>query len=467
MLKKHSKFFENILFIADLVIIALSWLFSYYLRFETALIPIDKGRPPVIVYIILLVPITIIWGFVFKGFGLYRPKRTGSHLSEVFDIAKATFTALLILVAVTFFLKHYDVSRLVMIFFTVIVISSLSIERVVFRSALRYLRRKGYNLRYAIIVGTGPQAERIVKSLERHPEVGLKLEGLITTREPETGKRIAGLPVLAACKDLKRIIREKRIDKVFIALSWEEHPKFVDVLNNLQYEAIDIKVIPDIYEFITLRGGVEEFDGMPILNLQNSPLYGWNLVLKRIADVTFSILALVLLSPLMVLVALLIKLTSPGPVFYRQERMGIGGDTFQILKFRSMRADAESETGAVWAQKDDPRRTGLGTFLRKTSMDELPQFFNVLKGDMSIVGPRPERPVFIREFRENVPKYMLRHTMKAGITGWAQINGWRGNTDIGKRVEHDLYYIENWSLTLDIKILWLTIWKGLVNRNAY
>ncbi len=467
MLKKHSKFFENILFIADLVIIGLSWLFSYYLRFESALIPVDRGRPTVIVYIILLVPITIIWGFVFKGFGLYRPKRIGSHLSEVFDIAKATATALLLLAAITFFLKHYDVSRLVMIFFTVIVISSLSVERVIFRSGLRYLRRKGYNLRYAIIVGTGPQAERIIRSLERHPEVGLKLEGLITTKESETGHRIAGVPVIAACKDLKRIIREKRIDKVFIALSWEDHPMFVPVLNNLKYEAIDIKVIPDIYEFITLRGGVEEFDGMPILNLQNSPLYGWNLVLKRIADVTCSILALAVVSPLMVLIAVLIKMTSPGPVFYRQERMGIGGDTFQILKFRSMTVDAESGTGAVWAREDDPRRTRLGTFLRKTSMDELPQFFNVLKGDMSIVGPRPERPVFIREFRENIPKYMLRHTMKAGITGWAQINGWRGNTDIRKRVEHDLYYIENWSLSLDIKILWLTIWKGLVNRNAY
>ena len=241
----------------------------------------------------------------------------------------------------------------------------------------------------------------------------------------------------------------------------------LDAIRNIGDEAVDIQVIPDIYEFITLRGGIEEFDGLPILNLRESPLYGWNIVLKRLADVALASSAIIILSPVMLFIAILVKLSSKGPVFYSQERMSIGGDTFRMLKFRSMGEDAEKESGAVWAKENDARRTRIGTLLRKTSLDELPQFFNVLKGDMSLVGPRPERPVFISQFRKDIPKYMLRHKMKAGITGWAQVNGWRGNTDLTKRIEHDIYYIENWSLMLDLKILILTLYKGLINRNAY
>jgi Undecaprenyl-phosphate glucose phosphotransferase len=289
----------------------------------------------------------------------------------------------------------------------------------------------------------------------------------IPTSLEEAGRNIEGLKVLDHYENIKEVIKDKKADHVFLALSWHEHAKVVEVLSAIGDEAVDIKVIPDVYEFMTLRGGVEDFDGIPILNLRNSPLYGWNMILKRGADIVFSSLAIVILSPLFILIPILLKLTSPGPVLYRQERMGIGGDTFEILKFRSMRVDAEDETGAVWAKADDPRRTIFGAFLRKTSLDELPQFFNVLKGDMSLVGPRPERPVFIQDFRKHIPRYMLRHKMKAGITGWAQVNGWRGNTDLEKRIEHDLYYIENWSLGFDIKILLLTVWKGLVNRNAY
>lgn len=467
MLKKHSQFFENILFVSDLVIIAASWLVSYYLRFYSSLVPIDKGIPEFNIYLLLLVPIIIIWSFAFKGFGLYRPKRIGSHLSELFDLSKACVFSVLVIISVTFFLKQYEFSRSVFILFTVINIIVLAIERRIFRFALRYMRRNGYNLRFALIVGTGEPARGIIQRLEKHPEVGIKIEGIISTDKKDIGEKIYGLKVLGTYEKISGIIRDGKIDNVFIALSWEEHSKVVEVLKSIGDEAVDIKVIPDVYEFITLRGGVEEFDGMPILNLQNSPLYGWNIFIKRAADIIFSSLAIMLLSPVMLAIAVLVKMTSPGPVLYRQVRMGIGGDTFEILKFRSMRTDAEKETGAVWAKEDDPRRTRFGTFLRKTSLDELPQFFNVLRGNMSIVGPRPERPVFIQEFRKDIPKYMLRHTMKAGITGWAQVNGWRGNTDIRKRIEHDIYYIENWSLGFDIKILWLTIWKGLVNRNAY
>lgn len=467
MLKKHSQLFESLLFSADLLIIALSWLFSYYLRFYSGLIPVEKGVPDLFAYTLLLAPIIVIWAVAFKAFGLYRPKRIGSHISEVFDIAKACGVSVLLLVSLTFFFKMYDFSRLVFLFFAVINILSLSFGRLVFREVLRYLRKKGHNLRFALIVGTGDPAKEVIKRLEKHPEVGIKIIGIISIERSEAGKTISGFRVLDTFENIKDVITGLKIDSVFIALSWQEHSKIVEVLKNIGDEAADIKVIPDVYEFMTLRGGVEEFDGLPILNLQNSPLYGWNLIIKRTADIIFSALAIVITLPVMAVITAVIRLTSPGPVLYRQERMGIGGDTFQMLKFRSMKTDAEKETGAVWASEGDPRRTAIGAFLRKTSLDELPQFFNVLKGDMSIVGPRPERPVFIREFRKNIPKYMLRHKMKAGITGWAQVNGWRGNTDLEKRIEHDLYYIENWSILFDIKILWLTIWKGLVNRNAY
>ncbi len=467
MLKKHGQLFENILFVLDLAIIALSWLLSYYIRFYGGVLPVDKGIPNPYYYLLILVPIVIIWPFAFRSFGLYRPKRISSHLSEVFDIAKACVFSVLILISLTFFFRQYEFSRLVFLLFAVFNIVFLSIERWTFREVLRFLRKKGYNLRYALIVGTGEPARQLIKRLEKRPEVGIKIAGLITTSREEAGRNIEGLKVLDHYGNIKEVIKDKKADHVFLALSWQEHAKVVEVLSAIGDEAVDIKVIPDVYEFMSLRGGVEDFDGIPILNLRNSPLYGWNMILKRTADIVFSSLAIVILSPLFILIPVLLKLTSKGPVLYRQERMGIGGDTFEILKFRSMRVDAENETGAVWAKADDPRRTIFGAFLRKTSLDELPQFFNVLKGDMSIVGPRPERPVFIQDFRKHIPRYMLRHKMKAGITGWAQVNGWRGNTDLKKRIEHDLYYIENWSLGFDIKILFLTVWKGLVNRNAY
>ncbi|MBT6049310.1 MAG: exopolysaccharide biosynthesis polyprenyl glycosylphosphotransferase, partial [Candidatus Scalindua sp.] len=225
--------------------------------------------------------------------------------------------------------------------------------------------------------------------------------------------------------------------------------------------------IPDLIELATLRGGIGEFEGMPIISLRDTPLYGWNVVVKRVTDIVLSITILLAVSPLMIVISFLVKATSIGPVFYRQERMGLDGRIFSMLKFRTMETQAEKETGPVWAAKGDSRKTIIGSFLRKTSMDELPQFFNVLKGDMSIVGPRPEREFFIQQFRSKIPKYMLRHKMKAGITGWAQISGWRGNTSLEKRIEYDLYYIENWSLWFDLEIMWLTIWRGLVNKHAY
>ena len=478
MLKKHAKFFENILFLTDLVVIELSWFLAYYLRFYSGLLPVEKGIPPFRIYFYLIIPILLIWGFVFKSFGLYRPKRIAPYLNEIFDILKACTFSVLILVSVTFFFRQYEFSRLVFLGFWVMTIIALSLERIFFREILRFLRRKGYNLRYTLVAGIGKLAQDIVKRIELHPEIGVKVIGFLSQHEntptstsplspPYKGGEgaVNGISVIGTYKDIRKIIEEKDVDQVIIALSMEEHALILELLKDIGDEMVDIKVIPDLCEFMTLRGGIDELDGLPIISLQDTPLYGWNIVIKRTFDIIFFIIAIILTAPLFLLISLLIKITSIGPIFYKQERMGLDGKKFITYKFRTMMVNAEENTGPVWAKENDERKTTIGTFLRRTNLDEMPQFFNVLKGDMSIVGPRPERPVFVEQFKKSIPQYMLRHKMKAGITGWSQVNGWRGNTSIEKTIEYDLYYIENWSLMFDIKIILMTLWKGF--KNAY
>ena len=465
MLKKHAKFFENILFIADLFVIGLSWLFAYYIRFYSGLMPVEKGIPPFSIYFYLIIPILFIWGFVFKTFGLYRPKRISPYLNEIFDIVKACTFSVLILISITFFFRQYEYSRLVFLVFWIMTIISLSLERVLFREVLRYMRRKGHNLRYSIIVGTGSLANDIFNRIELHPELGLKIKGFLSQDKSAVGSVINGIPVIGTYKDIGKIIIDKDIDQVITALPIEQHALTVELLKDIGNEMVDIKVVPDLCEFMTLRGGIDELDGLPIISLQDTPLYGWNIVVKKTFDIIFSVAAIIITAPIIALISILIKIISHGPVFYKQERMGLDGKKFITYKFRTMMVNAEENTGPVWAKENDERKTTIGTFLRRTNLDELPQFFNVLKGDMSIVGPRPERPVFVEQFKKSIPQYMLRHKMKAGITGWAQVNGWRGNTSIEKRIEYDLYYIENWSLMFDIKIILMTIWRGF--KNAY
>lgn len=467
MLKKHAQIYENSLFLTDIVIILSSWVLAYYIRFNSGIFAVTRSIPPFRWYLTMLLPITVICALVFKGFGMYRPKRLGTRMAEVFTITKACVTIAILLVALAFFLRIYDFSRIVFIIFTSINIITLSLERSVIRGIFKCLRKKGYNLRHALIVGCGTPAKELLKRFGNHPEIGINIKGLVCTNRKDISRVVEGVPVAGFYTEIRELITGLGIDKVFIALSWEEHEKVVDTLTHIGDETVDIMILPDIYEFVTLCGGIEEFDGLPIVNLRDTPLFGWNMVLKRCFDVGLSLAIILLTSPLLLVLALLVKFTSKGPVFYKQERMGLDGGIFSMLKFRSMKAEAEVESGPVWASPDDDRRTPLGRFLRKTSLDELPQLFNVLNGDMSLVGPRPERPVFIREFRKNIPRYMLRHKVKSGLTGWAQVNGWRGNTDIRKRIDCDIYYIEHWSLLFDLKIVWLTLWKGFVHHSAY
>ena len=467
MLKKHSKFFESLLLIIDWFVLSISWILSFYLRMYSGIIPVYAKIPPFKIYLTLLILIIPLWGVVFKLFGLYRPRRVSTRLSEIVDISKASTFAILILISTTFLFRQYEFSRLTFFYFWFINIVFLSLARIVFREFLRFLRQKGYNQRYALIVGDEKMGQDLVTKLRKHPELGIQIAGFLTSDQNSVGTEIHGIKVVGKYSDVRELITNRGIDIIFVALPFHAHNQLKEVLEWIGDETVSIMVLPDLFEFVTLRGSVSEFEGMPLISLRDTPLYGWNIIVKRVLDIVFSSLVIIFTSPVMLIIAILIKLTSGGPLLLKQERMGLDGKTFNMLKFRTMFANAEQETGPVWAKKDDPRRTKIGKLLRKTSMDELPQFFNVLKGDMSIVGPRPERPVFIENFRNTIPKYMLRHKMKAGITGWAQVSGWRGNTSLEKRIEYDLYYIENWSLNFDLKIIWLTLWNGLINKHAY
>ena len=296
--------------------------------------------------------------------------------------------------------------------------------------------------------------------------MGFEVAGFLDDDPGKAGSSICGVPVLGTLRQAEDVLAAQRIDQVFITLPLEAHKKVLQLLDLMARECVEIKLVPDILQYATLTAALEDLDGTPVINLSQMPIQGWNSMVKRAVDLCIASAALVVLLPLFPLVAFAIWLEDRGSVFYRQERMGLDGRSFMILKFRSMRVNAEATSGPVWAIKDDPRRTYVGRLLRQWSLDELPQIWNVLTGDMSIIGPRPERPTFVREFKHKIPRYMLRHRVKSGITGWAQVHGWRGNTSIKKRIQYDLYYIQNWSLSLDFKILWMTV-RHALRLNAY
>ena len=463
MLKANSRLFEQLTLVADLSIIAACWVGAYIARFYV----FGGGGdvPPFGDYALQLLPILVVWGVAFKAFDLYRPSRLGSRLSEWFDVAKASTLGVLVLIAaMTFLFRSYDYSRAVIGIFWASSIVSVSFSRAVFREALRVARRRGYNQRYAVVVGSGEPVAELLRVLRRRPDVGIQVLGICSDKREAEGSSVRWL---GAPEDIRQVLDLRPVDIVIIALPHADYPRVTAVLNAIGDDPVAIHFVPDVFGLASLRGGIEEFETLPIIHLRESPLYGWNRVLKRGVDLVGGAVALAGALPVMLLIAAAVRLSSSGPILYRQERMGLDGRRFQMLKFRTMGVDAEKDTGPRWTTPDDPRRTTLGAFLRRTSLDELPQLVNVLRGDMSLVGPRPERPSFVAEFRRRVPGYMLRHKVKAGITGWAQINGWRGNTSLEKRIEYDLYYIERWSLGFDLAILLRTMWLGFRNRNAY
>lgn len=467
MLKQKRQLFEFLFMGTDILVVTLAWLLAYWLRFHSNLVEVDKGIPQFAHYMSMLPFIWIIWAFVFRWTGLYKPMRGVRRGIEFWLLVNAHALALLLLIAATYLFREKSVpySRLVFAYFGGLALCLSVLQRSCLRFILREIRRRGYNLRYILIVGSGKVAGDIATRIRYHRELGMQLVGCLARNEQDkVGPK--GVPIIGVYDDLKEILRRTEIDQVVVALPLQDHYRLPDIINEIGDALVDIKIVPDLYQFVSVGGAIEEFEGLPVIGVQGSPLEGPNLYFKRIIDFLVALILLTLLLPLLIIIGLLVKLTSRGPVFYRQERVSFDGTRFHILKFRTMYLDAEVD-GPKWATRNDRRVTPLGKLLRSLSLDELPQLINVIRGDMSIVGPRPERPVFIEQFRARIPRYMLRHKVPAGMTGWAQIHGWRGDTSIDKRIEYDLYYIENWSLLLDLKILFLTLFKGFKDRNAY
>ena len=465
MFKKYNEFFKSLMLANDLVFVSVAWWLAVALRFFTNVFH-EPDEYFFRHYLIAWLVILCVWTVVFRFLDCYRPRRISSHGRELIELLKASSLALLIFLAVVFLLHEIALSRIVVVIFWLTSLLFLSVSHVAFREALRLLRRRGYNLRHVVVIGAPRQTQQLVKKLAWYRYLGIQVVAVCFTEEYGAGEWPAVPSVLSGRTALGNLVRSGTIDQVFVALPLEQAAKLPEIQQWLEDEPVTIHFVPDLGELAKLRGNMEEFDGVSIITLQSSPFFGWNAFLKRAMDLTLGGLIFVLAAPFMALIAIAIKLSSRGPALYRQERMGLDGERFEMLKFRTMVEGAEKLTGPVWATDDDPRITTLGRWLRRTSLDELPQLINVMRGEMSLVGPRPERPPLIEEFRKSIPKYMLRHKVKAGMTGWAQVSGWRGNTSLERRIEHDLDYIEHWSLWRDVTILARTLRVGFRQHKA-
>ena len=479
MVKRHNRLLVALYVCSDAALGILAFIAAYYVRFETTLIPVTKGYPPFSQYVNILPFIGALVPFAFHVQGLYRLRRGRSRVDDFFAVFVGSILAVVFgIVATLYFQAYYvpdelkdrgayEVSQLVwaMFLFFNVVLTYASREAV--RTLLERRWRAGIGLKRILIAGAGDLGRLVADKILEHRELGYHIVGFVDDRAGGDYLGHRGLPLLGTLEEAGEIAQREGIDHLYVALPAEEHIRMLQLLEAIGRECIDVKVVPDLLHVIALRARLEDLDGIPIVNINDVPLQGFNSVLKRSIDIALSAAALIALAIPFGIIALLIRVTSSGSVFYRQERMGLDGKSFIIYKFRSMFRDAERETGPVWASQDDPRCTPIGRLLRQTNFDELPQLWNVLRGDMSLVGPRPERPYFVSQFKQRIPQYMLRHKVRAGLTGWAQVNGWRGNTSIEKRIEYDLYYIENWSVSLDFKIMCLTVLKGFFHRHAF
>ena len=481
MVKSQTRVLAAIFVLVDVLSTNLAWLLAYFLRFHSALadglLPVTKGVPQLSRYLLLMPLITLLWPAVLYFHGLYQVRRGRSRIDELFAILFSVLIASALTLGATLYVRVYyryqpgvaprwEYSQAVFAIFVVLDVLALNLGRMGLRAWLERRWAAGYNVKRALVAGAGELGQIVAETLVAHRELGYRVLGFLD--DAPAARTVAGLPVLGGLDDVMAVAASQGADQLYIALPLDEHAKLLKLIRSVGNECLDIKVVPDLVQYATIKAALEDLDGIPIISLNEVPLRGWNSMVKRLMDVALGSVLLSFGSPVFAAIATLIKLKGgPGPVFYRQERMSLDGKTFLMWKFRSMHHDAEKDSGPVWASAEDPRRTPVGMFLRRFNLDELPQLFNVVLGDMSLVGPRPERPPFVQQFKERIPQYMLRHRVKSGITGWAQVNGWRGNTSIEKRIEYDLYYIENWSLLLDVKILILTLFRGFGQKHAY
>ena len=465
MLKERSQTFKIVFILLDLFTAIVSFTVAFFVR---KYLQGDIFYYSWLSYLSLGLILSITQILAFISIELYHPRRGLSYIDEFIGITTGVTLNLLVILSLLFFFRGDSFSRLVILNYTISNILLTTISHYIFRKVLTKLRQKGYNLRSVLIIGTGRPAQQITEIFEKHTIYGYKVNGYIQLKDNmNTPEEFQG-KVLGNIKDCQRVIQEVGIDIVIFALSYLDAEYLKDIIDICDTEGIDLKVVPDYTEFITAKGRFESIDGVPVISIRDIPIrLGYNQFIKRTFDITFSLFFVIFFSPFYLLIAIAIRLDSKGPIFLKQERVGLDNRKINMLKFRTMYVQEKTQSDTLWTVQNDPRVTRVGKFLRKVSLDETPQFFNSLMGSMSVVGPRPERPHFVEQFKTKHKNYMRRHAVKAGITGWAQVNGLRGDTSIDERIQADIFYIENWSLFFDIKIVLLTPLRSLFDRNAY
>ncbi|MGI6069944.1 MAG: undecaprenyl-phosphate glucose phosphotransferase [Blautia sp.] len=467
MIKDNQKYFNRMHVLIDAFVIMASYVLAWLIKFQAPWADKTGGRLPFEQYMFALVLIVPGYLILYYAFNLYTAKRVQGRRLELANILKANTLGLLLTIFGLYMFKEVNFSRGLLYIFTIINITAETLVRNMIRYVLRDMRRRGLNQKHIVLVGYSRAAEEYIDRILQNPQWGYTIRGILDDKV-EAGTMYKGVKVIGRIANLMVILPANRLDEIVITLGLNEYYRLEEIVALCEKSGVHTKFIPDYNKIIPTRPYTEDILGLPVINIRYVPLSNtFNAVLKRLMDIGGSVVAIILSSPIMLLACILIKLTSPGPLIYKQERVGLHNKTFWMYKFRSMEVQPEQDEKKAWTVKNDPRVTGIGKFMRRTSIDELPQLFNIFKGDMSLVGPRPERPFFVEKFREEIPRYMVKHQVRPGLTGWAQVNGYRGDTSIRKRIEYDLYYIENWTIGFDIKIIILTFFKGFVNKNAY
>lgn len=472
MIKDNQQHFNRLHVVLDAVIVILSYAVAWWLKFGNNAADQQVGVLSFEFYMKALILIVPLYLLLYYAFNLYVPKRVQGRRLELSNIVMANTVGILIVFAGFFLVLTYteeakNFSRSMFAYFYVINIILEEVERLFVRAFLRSIRKKGYNQKHILLVGYSKAAEQYIDRIKQNPQWGYDVQGILDDNIAR-GTIYKGVKVIGSTGNLEYILPENKLDEIAITLGLEQYYKLEKIVAECEKSGVHTKFIPDYGNIIPTRPYTEDLLGLPVINIRYVPLSNtFHAMIKRLMDIVGSLICIVIFSPVMLVSAILVKATSKGPLIFKQERVGLHNQKFMMYKFRTMYVQTEEEERKGWTQKNDPRVTKVGGFLRKTSLDEFPQLFNVLKGDMSLVGPRPERPQYVEKFREEIPRYMIKHQVRPGMTGWAQVNGYRGDTSIRKRIEHDLYYIENWSLGLDFKILFLTVFKGFINKNAY
>ena len=456
----------------DILVTVVAYALAWFIVISGKVLPLDEGVLKPQVYFMALIFIVPIYLILYASFHLYVPKRIQGRRSELANICKANVIGLMLFTFVLFglrrFVSHlsYFSTKMILAFFAANIIL-LEAERISIRIFLRSLRTNGYNQKHVLLIGYSRAAEGFIDRVSVNPEWGYHVQGILDDHRP-AGFAYKKVQVLGPTNHLEDFLASNTLDEIAITLSIKEYSNLEQIVAACEKSGVHTKFIPDYNNIIPTIPYMEDLQGLPVIHIRHVPLTGvFNATMKRIVDLAGALFGLIVFSPLMLVTALLIKITSPGPVLFSQERIGLHNRPFKMYKFRSMEVQDPGRERSQWTTPHDPRVTPVGRFIRKTSIDEMPQFFNVLIGNMSLVGPRPERPLFVEKFKEEIPRYMIKHQVRPGLTGWAQVNGYRGDTSITRRIEHDLYYIENWSLGFDFKIMFLTVFKGFINKNAY